>query len=119
MESLHSQIKRFLWSSKTDFNTIIDRFNDFWKHQIENIQNLQAIQIYKLSTFSIKPLYLPIREQVSSYALKILKDEHRAVELKPNRDLLIAATAVYMKRLLLGAFRAITLSTQGSSTTAH
>lgn len=89
VESLHGQMKRFLWSSKADFDTIIDRFNEFWKHQIENIRNLQAIQIHKLSTFHLKALYLPIREQVSSYALKILKDEHRAVELKPNRDLLI------------------------------
>ncbi|CAG9956774.1 unnamed protein product [Clonostachys rosea f. rosea IK726] len=88
VELLYGQMKRFLWSSKGDFDLIIDRFNDFWLRQIKNIRNLQLIQCYKISTFSIKPIYLPIREQVTAYALSVLEDEHRAVEAKPRKDLL-------------------------------
>ncbi|KAK7216615.1 hypothetical protein V2G26_004618 [Clonostachys chloroleuca] len=32
VESLHGQMKRFLWSTKGDFDTIIDHFNNFWEH---------------------------------------------------------------------------------------
>lgn len=79
-------MKRFLQSSKGNFDTLIDRFNNFWIYQIKNIQNLQSIQHYKILTFSIKPIYLPIRKQVTAQALKIIEIKHRAVELKPYRD---------------------------------
>ncbi|CAI6087904.1 unnamed protein product [Clonostachys chloroleuca] len=98
VESLHGQIKHFLWSSKGNFDTLIDRFNDFWVHQIKNIQNLQSIQHHKISTFSIKPIYLPIRKQVTAQALKIIEIEHRAVELKPYRNSLFVSQGCICKK---------------------
>ncbi|CAI6082448.1 unnamed protein product [Clonostachys chloroleuca] len=91
VESLHGQMKRFLWSTKGDFDTIIDHFNNFWEYQILNIMNIHSLRHYKISTFSIQPLYLPIRERVLSHALKILEIEHQAVELKLHRDILISS----------------------------
>ena len=88
-EGLHSSMKRFLWSSTGDLSHIFQKFNTFWAHQASEIEAIRRHDIHKITSFTLQDLYLPIREKVSSRALKLLADQHHTIRINPQTKKLV------------------------------
>ncbi|KJZ78768.1 hypothetical protein HIM_02159 [Hirsutella minnesotensis 3608] len=79
IEGMHSTMKRFLWTSTGDLTSVFRRFQNFWKHQSDEILNTQQKAIHKMSTSTLKPVFVKIRPNLSNHALKMIGGEFRAV----------------------------------------
>ena len=79
-------MKRFLWSSTGDLATVFQKFQRFWNHQRLEIAAKEEGDKIKVSTFTLKPVYVAIREQVSSRALQLLEDEHRNIRVNSHHE---------------------------------
>lgn len=85
VEGLHSTMKRFLWSSTGDLTTVIRKFKVFWEHQAAEIAAIRLHDMHKTTTFTLQHIYLPIRERVSSRALKLVAEQHHMMKIHQGR----------------------------------
>ena len=89
VKGLHAIIKQFLWSLIRDLVTVFQRFQKFWGHQALKIITSKELDKIKILTFILKPVYIIIRERVSSQALQLLENQHRKIRVnslhKPQR----------------------------------
>ncbi|KAG5742430.1 hypothetical protein H9Q72_014605, partial [Fusarium xylarioides] len=70
VESLHSSIKRWLYTSTGDLTTVFQRLCVFWQHQDASIATLQLQGRNKMLTITMQLLYILIRDQISPTALR-------------------------------------------------
>lgn len=82
VESLHSTMKKFLWSSQGDLSTAFRALDLFWTSQKTTISTQQAISGHKQLTISLHILYANVRHLIAPQAITLMAQELATLDRK-------------------------------------
>ncbi|KJZ70447.1 hypothetical protein HIM_09395 [Hirsutella minnesotensis 3608] len=86
IEGMHSTMKKFLWSSTGDLNSVFQRLQTFWSYQAAEIASKHQAAGHKVATSTLQPIFAKIRPNLSRWALLRIGVEFRAVPAPNTLD---------------------------------
>ncbi|PHH80247.1 hypothetical protein CDD80_2270 [Ophiocordyceps camponoti-rufipedis] len=83
-------MKGFLWSSTGDLTSAVTRFESFWAHQAAEINARHDVTSHRVATFTLKPMYLEVREKVTAKAKvnTLFTAEHRQLNIRGGKPVM-------------------------------
>lgn len=80
IESMHSTMKKFLWSSQGDLSTAFRALDLFWISQKSVLSTQRAIGGHKQLTTTHHIIYADVKHRIASHAITLMAEELKALD---------------------------------------